>query len=75
MENLWLSWAKRLQAISSTGLFFGESDFDKERYEEIHHIANQMLSNLGNVPIERITNLVPDSAQGYATLLSVICQH
>ena len=67
IEDQWLTWAKRLQAIASTGLFFGESDFDKERYQDIHDIANQMLSTLGNVPIQTIANLVPDTALGYAT--------
>jgi ADP-ribose pyrophosphatase YjhB (NUDIX family) len=67
MENLWLSWAKRLQSIASTGLHYGESEFDKERYEEIGSIANEMLSTLGNVPVDRIESLVPDYAQGYST--------
>lgn len=67
MEDQWLAWAKRLQAISSSGLHFGESDFDKERYEEIATIANDMLAMIGKVPIERIESLVPDFAEGYAT--------
>ena len=61
------SWAKRLQAISSTGQFFGESDFDKERYEEIFEIANTMLASLGKVPVQRIIDLVPDAGESYAT--------
>jgi hypothetical protein len=67
MEDKWLAWAKRLQAISSSGLHFGESDFDKERYGEIAAIANDMLAMIGKVPIERIESLVPDFAEGYAT--------
>lgn len=67
MEDQWLTWAKRLQAIASTGLHFGESDFDKERYQDVHDIANQMLATLGQVPIKTITDLVPDTAEGYAT--------
>ena len=67
MENLWLDWAKRLQGIASTGLFFGESDFDKERYEEIHEITKQMLSSLGAVPIQQVTDLFNDAGEGYAT--------
>ncbi|MFQ5610344.1 MAG: NUDIX hydrolase, partial [Woeseiaceae bacterium] len=67
MENSWLSWAKRLQSLASTGLNYSTADFDKERYDEIASIANQMLAALGDVPIERIQNLVPDFAQGYAT--------
>lgn len=56
-----------MQAIASTGLFFGESDFDKERYEEIAGIANNMLGDLGNRPINEIASLFPDFASGYAT--------
>ena len=67
MEDRWLSWAKRLQAISSTGQYFGASDFDKERYDEIFEIANDMLASLGNVPVQQIIDLIPDAGEGYAT--------
>jgi len=67
MENRWLTWAKRLQAISSSGGFFGDGDFDKERYAEINEIASNMLASLASVPVERIAQLVPDYAHGYAT--------
>lgn len=67
MESLWLAWAKRLQSIAATGLHFGRGQYDKERYEEVAAIANEMLSQLGKVPISRIEGLVPDFAQGYAT--------
>ncbi len=67
MEDRWLNWAKRLQAIASTGVHFGQHEYDRERYEEVAAIAQQMLAALGQVPIKAITNLVPDFAQGYAT--------
>ena len=67
MEDQWLTWAKRLQAIASTGLHFGESDFDKERYQDIFTIANDMLAQLGQLPIKTIVGLAPDSKDGYAT--------
>lgn len=67
MEDKWLAWAKRLQSLASTGLHYGEDEFDIERYGEIGEIANQMLATLAEVPIERIRNLVPDFADGYAT--------
>lgn len=67
MEEQWLQWAKRLQAIASTGLHFGAADFDKERYAEVGEIAQLMLSALGDIPLQRIQALVPDFAQGYAT--------
>lgn len=67
MENLWLSRAKRLQAIASTGLHFSKDEFDRERYEEVAEIANAMLADLANVPIARIHGLVSDFGKGYAT--------
>jgi len=67
MESTWLAWAKRLQSLASTGLHYTDDEFDTERYEEIAAIANQMLATLGDVPIERIHNLVPDFADGYTT--------
>lgn len=67
MENQWLSWAKQVQAIASTGLHFSKDEYDKERYDEIQRIACSMLCSIGNVPLQRIENLVSDSAQGYVT--------
>ena len=67
MESPWLSYAKRLQAIASTGLHFAQNEFDRERYGEVASIANAILAELGNVPVERIAGLVSDFASGYAT--------
>ena len=67
MEDLWLALAKRLQSIASTGLHYSQEAFDKERYAEIASIANDMLASLGNVPVARIEELIPDFATGYAT--------
>jgi hypothetical protein len=64
MENRWLACAKRLQSIASTGLHFSRDEYDKERYEEIATIANDMLSLLGNVSVSRIQSLVSDFAKG-----------
>ncbi|UFW92247.1 NUDIX hydrolase (plasmid) [Bradyrhizobium barranii] len=67
MEPRWLTYGKRLQAIASTGLHFARDQFDRERYDEIASIANEMLAKLGNVPVERIEGLLSDFAGGYAT--------
>lgn len=67
MEDRWLTWAKRLQSIASTGSFFAEHSYDAERYGEIAAIANAMLAALGDVPVQRIERLVSDFAKGYAT--------
>ena len=67
MESTWLTQAKRLQALASTGLHFCTDDFERERLEEIAQIAHNMLAQLGHVPLERITGLVSDFAQRYST--------
>ena len=67
MEDRWLQKAKRLQGIASTGLHFTKDDFDRERFLEIGAIANEMLAELGSVPVSRIEGLVSDFAKGYAT--------
>lgn len=67
MEATWLTHAKRLQAIASTGLSFSQDPYDRERFDEIGRIARAMLSDLAVVPLNRIEGLVSDFAQGYAT--------
>jgi ADP-ribose pyrophosphatase YjhB (NUDIX family) len=67
MEDRWLQWAKQLEAIASTGMHFSVQPYDRERYEQVSTIARQMLAAIGQVPITRINDLVPDFAQGYAT--------
>ena len=67
MEDEWLSRAKRLHAIASTGMHFTDSEFDRERYEEVAQIATQMLADLGNKPIEQLTDLFPGFGESYAT--------
>lgn len=67
MENGWLKFAKRLQAIAATGSHYSKDAFDRERFEEIARIADAMLADLGNVSLERIAGLIPPSGGGYAT--------
>jgi len=43
-----LDWARRLQAISQTGLAYGEpTQYDRDRYAEVRRIAAEMLSSNG----------------------------
>jgi hypothetical protein len=55
------------KALRRRGFILLGIRFDRERYEDIAAIANEMLSVIGDVPIERISDLVPDFARGYAT--------
>ena len=44
MEPRWLKWARRLQAISQTGLHYGKDPYDIERFEEVQQIAAEMMA-------------------------------
>lgn len=67
LQPVWLSFAKRLHAIASTGEHFTSHVYDRERYAEIGVIANQMLASLADTPVERIPELFPAYGKGYAT--------
>ena len=41
--------------------------YDRERYEEIQSIATEMMSLIGQIPIERIHDLVTTHSKGYVT--------
>jgi len=66
MENQWLAYAKRLQAIAETGLAYCKDDFERERLEEIGTISRRMMAQLMSTPIEKIEAISAD-ARGYAT--------
>ena len=67
MEDQWLSWVKQLHSIAATGLHFGESEYDKERYQQVGDIAQSMLASLANTPVEAIQQLLNDGESGYCT--------
>lgn len=62
----WLLVSQRLQALAQTGLAYTESEYDRERYQEINAIGQQILAQLSNVAIEQVIQLFPDEI-GYRT--------
>ena len=44
-DHRWLQWAKAITAIAHTGLAYTDNAFDKERYEQLSDIAQEMLSS------------------------------
>ncbi|MFA3790346.1 NUDIX hydrolase N-terminal domain-containing protein [Aliiglaciecola sp. SL4] len=66
-SNLWLSHIKRLHAIAESGLAFSPEEFDRERFEEISLIAQQMMSDLASVPVKQISDLVTPFHRRYVT--------
>jgi ADP-ribose pyrophosphatase len=66
MNDDWLEWARRLQAIAQTGLEFALSDYDRERYQAVRDIALSMLAAGTGVERRRVESLF-EGATGYAT--------
>ena len=65
-KDVWLDRARRLRAIAQTGLTFTREKYDRERYEELATIANTMLAELVDAPLEKIVGIyLPE--RGYPT--------
>lgn len=62
----WLGWARRLQALSQTGLAFSRDPFDRERYEELREIAVEMMAAQSGADLAPIRDLFAQQ-HGYAT--------
>jgi len=63
---LWLHWARRLQAISQSGLFYTQNEFDIERFKEIQHISAEIVEKYTFVEEKEILTLFKEE-KGYAT--------
>ncbi len=62
----WPAWAKRIKALSQTGLTYARDPFDQGRYKELEHIAHEMIAHLSEATIEETTRFfLPD--RGYPT--------
>ena len=66
MNNLWLDWAREIQALSQTGLAFAQTDYDKQRYTRLTEIAAEIVDNYSNLDKEVIVKSFL-SHPGYAT--------
>lgn len=67
MNPEWLLWARRLQAIGQTGLTYCRDRYDRERYQQLHEIAAEMMAyGSGSPPAEPIVELFKQGA-GYTT--------
>jgi ADP-ribose pyrophosphatase YjhB (NUDIX family) len=66
MKPKWLKWAKQLQALSQNGLTYAKDPFDRERYEQIQHIAAEMLAEQAGAKTEDVLDLF-SREKDYAT--------
>lgn len=61
-----LEYAKKIQSIAQIGLTYANSPYDIERYTELRKISFEMMSELSDVAIEKITDLF-EHEKGYQT--------
>jgi ADP-ribose pyrophosphatase YjhB (NUDIX family) len=66
MEAKWLEWAKRIKAISQSGLTYTKDVYDKERYEQLRGIAAEIISEKTEAKLDELVELFSQNA-GYAT--------
>ena len=60
-----IRWARSLQAIAQSGLAWDPGEYDRQRYEEVRHVAADMLAQ-GNGDVGRIEGWFSAEA-GHAT--------
>lgn len=65
-QTQWLVWARKLQAIAQTGLFYCENQFDQERYESIQELAAEMMAAHSDLDKQEILRFKGQEV-GYAT--------
>jgi ADP-ribose pyrophosphatase YjhB (NUDIX family) len=63
----WLAWARRLQAISQSGLTYCKDKFDIQRYHEIRSIAAEMMAARSTHPGAQQVEKIFAEQSGYAT--------
>ena len=66
MESTWIEWVRRLQAIAQNGLTFCKDPFDRERYEQVRRVAEEILASYADIDATLISNLFRGE-RGYAT--------
>lgn len=61
-----LKWATKMQAIAQAGLLYTQSEFDKERYQQLLQLSTEMMAEISrNTPDEIATHFSIE--QGYPT--------
>ena len=53
-DNKWLEWAKELQFLSQCALAYCKDQYDVERFERIREISAEMVSEIGDIPLDQV---------------------
>ncbi|MCP9485671.1 MAG: NUDIX hydrolase N-terminal domain-containing protein [Gaiellaceae bacterium MAG52_C11] len=65
MEQAWLDWVRRLQAIAQNGLLYTDGPFDRERYAALRAITAEIAAAGGGEPEQLAATFAAQG--GYAT--------
>lgn len=65
-KNKWTDMIIELQSLAQAGLTYGRDDFDLERYARIRDIAAEMMSDITDIPKEKVRDLFCGDS-GYQT--------
>ncbi len=66
MQEKWVEWSQRIQAIAQIGLTFSENNFDIDRYKQLQQIASEIISEHTKQNPELILDYF-NKETGYAT--------
>jgi len=66
MQTQLLKWARSLQAIGQTGLYYAGNSYEKERFEQVRNIAAEMIAAVSNLTTDQILQYYR-AEFGYAT--------
>jgi ADP-ribose pyrophosphatase YjhB (NUDIX family) len=62
----WLAWAREIQAIGQTGLYFSANDFDRQRYQRLVELSAEVFGEYTGASRDELVPLFLDQT-GYAT--------
>jgi len=62
----WMEWAREIQAISQTGTFYAENEYQRQRYRRLTEIAAEIISEHSQLECPELVDLFIRQI-GYAT--------
>jgi len=61
-----MHWAQQIQALAQSGMAYTTNAFDQGRYQELRHIAAEMMAAATNAEVSEVASIF-DAQSGYAT--------
>lgn len=66
MQDKWLNWAIRMQAIAQSGLFYSTNKYDLERFQQIRDLSIEIMGEYTQIEESKIKDLFCSEC-GYQT--------